>query len=229
MTKKRENRFTMSRTLFLAVHEPLLRQTLADAARAEGFLVYETGEAKGDWGNPSELDVAIIDSALGGASLGGAGWLALRDHLRSQSEAALLLLVEAGQEIPEEENITKPIRLGFLLARLSALAAKREKEKASLRLGPYRFDAQARRLIRRDGGFVRLTEKETDILRLLLRAEGRLVRREELLERVWGYGEGVNTHTVETHVYRLRRKIEADPGHATLILTEEGGYRVASL
>jgi DNA-binding response OmpR family regulator len=224
MTKKRENRPAMSRTLFLAVHEPLLRQTLADAARAEGFLVYETGEAKGDWGNPSELDVAIIDFALGGA-----GWLALRDLLRAESEAALLLLVEAGQEIPEEENIAKPIRLGFLLARLSALAARREKERAAERLGPYRFDAQARRLIRRDGSLIRLTEKETDILRLLLRAEGRLVRREELLERVWGYGEGVNTHTVETHVYRLRRKIEADPAHATLILTEEGGYRVASL
>lgn len=223
MTKKRENRPAMSRTLFLAVHEPLLRQTLADAARAEGFLVYETGEAKGDWGNPSELDVAIIDFALGGA-----GWLALRDLLRAESEAALLLLVEAGQEIPEEENITKPIRLGFLLARLSALAARREKERAAERLGPYRFDAQARRLIRRDGSLIRLTEKETDILRLLLRAEGRLVRREELLERVWGYGEGVNTHTVETHVYRLRRKIEADPAHATLILTEEGGYRVAA-
>jgi DNA-binding response OmpR family regulator len=212
----------MSRTLFLAVHEPLLRQTLADAARAEGFLVHETGEAKADWGNPSELDVAIIDSALGQP-----GWAALRNLLRDESEAALLLLVEAGQEIPEEENITKPIRLGFLLARLSALAARREKERAAERLGPYRFDAQARRLIRRDGGLIRLTEKETDILRLLLRAEGRLVRREELLERVWGYGEGVNTHTVETHVYRLRRKIEADPAHATLILTEEGGYRVA--
>jgi DNA-binding response OmpR family regulator len=212
----------MSRTLFLAVHDPLLRQSLADAARAEGFLVHESGQAIDDWGNPAELDVAIIDSALAKP-----GWTHLRDLLRVQSEAALLLLVEADQEIPEEENLVKPIRLGFLLARLSALALKREKERAAQRLGPYRFDAQARRLIRRDGGYIRLTEKETDILRLLLRAEGRLVRREELLERVWGYGEGVNTHTVETHVYRLRRKIEANPSHAVLILTEEGGYRVA--
>ena len=74
---------------------------------------------------------------------------------------------------------------------------------------------------------IRLTEKETNILKYLYRAGAKAVSREELLAEVWGYNAGVTTHTLETHVYRLRQKIEPDPGNARLLLTEAGGYRLA--
>ena len=72
---------------------------------------------------------------------------------------------------------------------------------------------------------MRLTDKEAAILSHLLAADG-VVGRDELLAGVWGYGEGVDTHTVETHVYRLRQKIEDDPAQASVLLTEAGGYRL---
>ena len=75
---------------------------------------------------------------------------------------------------------------------------------------------------------IRLTEKETNILKYLYRASGRTVDRETLLREVWGYNAGVTTHTLETHVYRLRQKIEPDPANATVLLTESGGYRLGA-
>jgi DNA-binding response OmpR family regulator len=73
---------------------------------------------------------------------------------------------------------------------------------------------------------VRLTEKETSILKYLYRAGDKVVGREVLLHEVWGYNPAVTTHTLETHIYRLRQKIELDPAHAKLLVTESGGYRL---
>ena len=73
---------------------------------------------------------------------------------------------------------------------------------------------------------IRLTEKECSILKFLYRAGGRPVARQVLLNEVWGYNAAVTTHTLETHIYRLRQKIEQDPANASLLLTEGGGYRL---
>ena len=73
---------------------------------------------------------------------------------------------------------------------------------------------------------IRLTEKETAILKHLYRAGARVIGRDTLLGEVWGYNAGVTTHTLETHVYRLRQKIERDPAHAEILVTETGGYRL---
>ena len=73
---------------------------------------------------------------------------------------------------------------------------------------------------------MRLTEKETAILKFLLRAGDEPVSRDVLLNDVWGYHADVTTHTLETHIYRLRQKIEADPANAQLLVTEGGGYRL---
>ena len=73
---------------------------------------------------------------------------------------------------------------------------------------------------------IRLTEKETAILKYLCRTGNKVVARDVLLSEVWGYNAGVTTHTLETHVYRLRQKIEADPSNAILLVTEPGGYRL---
>ena len=81
-------------------------------------------------------------------------------------------------------------------------------------------------LVTEDGRKVRLTEKETNILKYLYRAQGKPVARDELLSEVWGYNATVTTHTLETHIYRLRQKVEPDPANARLLLTDAGGYRL---
>jgi len=132
------------------------------------------------------------------------------------------------------DYVTKPFRFSVLLARLRAhLRSFEQSEDAIFQIGPYEFKPAFKRLSPpepEDGKPVRdirLTEKETNILKYLYRAGGKPVGREELLEEVWGYNSGVTTHTLETHVYRLRQKIEPQKGVATLLVTEPGGYRLA--
>ena len=75
---------------------------------------------------------------------------------------------------------------------------------------------------------IKLTEKETAILKFLYRAGGKTVSREDMLGEVWGYSAAVNTHTLETHIYRLRQKIEDSPRESKIVITEPGGYRLGS-
>lgn len=119
--------------------------------------------------------------------------------------------------------LAKPVRPGALLARVDE--ALRLAPAAPMRIGGWRFDPAARLLEDEGGRKVRLTDKEVAIL-LHLRQAGGVVGRDELLAEVWGYSAAVTTHTLETHIYRLRRKIETDPANAALLLTEAGGYRL---
>lgn len=125
--------------------------------------------------------------------------------------------------------VSKPFRFAVLLARLRAhLRSFELSEDAVFQVGPYEFRPAFKKLIPQEGRDIRLTEKETNILKYLMRAGGKAVAREELLHEVWGYNSGVTTHTLETHVYRLRQKIEPQKGQATLLVTEPGGYRLAA-
>ena len=81
-------------------------------------------------------------------------------------------------------------------------------------------------LVTEDDSKIHLTEKETNILKFLYRADTNVVPRDTLLQEVWGYNAAVMTHTLETHIYRLRQKIEQDPANVQLLLTEAGGYRL---
>ncbi len=133
-----------------------------------------------------------------------------------------------GLDSGANDYITKPFRLNLLLARLRAQLRQHElSEDAIFTIGPYSFRPGTKLLVddtRRKK--VRLTEKETAILKYLYRAGHRIIGRDVLLNEVWGYNSGVTTHTLETHVYRLRQKIERDPGKAEILVTEPGGYRL---
>jgi DNA-binding response OmpR family regulator len=139
-------------------------------------------------------------------------------------EADTILGLDAGAN----DYVTKPFRIGVLLARLRAhLRQHEQSEDAVFTIGPYTFQPGAKLLLETESGRkVRLTEKEAAILRYLYRAGKRTTGRDTLLHEVWGYHPGVTTHTLETHIYRLRQKIEQDPANAQLLVTEPGGYRL---
>jgi DNA-binding response OmpR family regulator len=133
----------------------------------------------------------------------------------------------AGLEAGANDYVAKPFKFAVLMARIRAqLRSHEQSEDAVFRLGPYEFRPAAKLLVDERQKKIRLTEKETSILKYLYRAGEKPVARDELLAEVWGYNAGVTTHTLETHVYRLRQKIEPDPANAKLLLTEAGGYRL---
>jgi DNA-binding response OmpR family regulator len=139
------------------------------------------------------------------------------------SDSDTVLGLEAGAN----DYVTKPFRFAVLLARIRAQLRQHEQsEDAVFMIGRYTFRPSAKVLVDERGQKVRLTEKETAILKYLYRAGEKVISREVLLHEVWGYNSGVTTHTLETHIYRLRQKIERDPSKAELLVTDVGGYKL---
>jgi DNA-binding response OmpR family regulator len=134
----------------------------------------------------------------------------------------------SGLDAGASDYVTKPFRIGELMARLRAqLRQHAVAEDAEYAIGAFRFQPARKRLVATaTGARIRLTDKEAAILRHLYRAGGEVVPRDALLGAIWGYNSEVNTHTLETHIYRLRQKIEADAANATLLVTAPGGYRL---
>ena len=133
-----------------------------------------------------------------------------------------------GLDAGADDYVTKPFRYAVLLARIRAqLRSHEQSEHAVFHIGPYSFRPAQKLLTDERQRKIRLTEKETNILKYLYRAGEKSVPRDELLTQVWGYNAGVTTHTLETHIYRLRQKIEPEPGSAKLLMTDAGGYRLA--
>ncbi|WP_412564694.1 response regulator transcription factor [Thalassobius sp. MITS945101] len=141
------------------------------------------------------------------------------------SDADTILGLDAGAN----DYVTKPFRFPVLLARIRAQLRQHEQsEDAVFQLGPYSFRPAMKLLVTEDERKIRLTEKETNILKFLYRSSEGVVPRDVLLHEVWGYNAGVTTHTLETHIYRLRQKIEPDPSNARLLITESGGYKLVA-
>ena len=133
-----------------------------------------------------------------------------------------------GLDAGANDYITKPFKFLVLLARIRAQLRQHEQsEDATFTLGPYTFKPSIKILVTADAKKIRLTEKETNILKFLYGAIEDVVPRDILLHEVWGYNAGVTTHTLETHIYRLRQKIEPDPSKASILITENGGYRLS--
>ena len=145
----------------------------------------------------------------------------LTDH---DTDSNTILGLDAGAN----DYITKPFKFPVLLSRIRAQLRQHEQsEDAIFTLGPYTFKPSIKILVTADDKKIRLTEKETNILKFLYRATEDVVPRDILLHEVWGYNASVTTHTLETHIYRLRQKIEPNPGKASILITENGGYRLS--
>ena len=177
------------------------------------------------------VDLVLLDVGLPDMDGREACRLMRRDGLRvpvimltgADTDSDAILGLDAGAN----DYVTKPFRFGVLLARIRAhLRNHEQSEDALFGIGPYSFRPSAKLLVDAQDRKIRLTEKETAILKFLFRAGPRVVSREVLLSEVWGYNSGVTTHTLETHIYRLRQKIETDPSNAEILVTEAGGYRL---
>lgn len=205
--------------ILLADPDSVLRASLAEQLQQEGYEVVTADGA-------ADATEAARTGPFAFALLGGGGdRLALA--LRGQGFATPILLLTDGEGPQGFETIAKPFRFAALLARLHALSIHHAAQgEDGVRIGPYIFHPHAK-LLQEGGRKVRLTEKETNILKFLHASAG-TVPRDILLHEVWGYGPAVATHTLETHIYRLRKKIEQDPARAQILLTEGGGYRLSA-
>ncbi|GBQ09962.1 MULTISPECIES: response regulator transcription factor [Acetobacter] len=228
---------TGARPILVVDDDRILRQTLVEQLQLEGeFTVQEAAslaEAREKLKAPdSRFDALLLDVSLPDGD--GRDFCAelRKDGLRmpiimltgSDDEADIVRGLDAGAN----DYVAKPFRIAELLARLRAqMRLFENSEDAVFSIGPYTFRPSAKLLQEPlKNRRIRLTEKETAILKFLYRAGTRPVPRQVLLNEVWGYNAAVTTHTLETHIYRLRQKIEPDPANATLLITEGGGYRL---
>jgi DNA-binding response OmpR family regulator len=223
------------RKILIVDDDDALRQSLAEQLERDAeFSVTEcdTATAALDVVKHERFDVMLLDVGL--PDMDGRD---LCRQLRQEAVNVPIVMLTAadsdgdtvqGLEAGANDYVTKPFRLNVLLARLRAhLRQSEHRDDAVFAIGPYTFQPGAKLMTdqtRRKK--VRLTEKETAILRYLYHAGDRAIGRATLLDEVWGYNAGVTTHTLETHVYRLRQKIERDPANAEILITEPGGYRL---
>ena len=191
----------------------------------------ESGAKGVETAKNGQVDLVIMDVGLPDID----GREAVRMLRKSGFKAPIIMLTGhdtdsdtiLGLESGANDYVTKPFRFAVLLARIRAQLRQHEaSEDAVFSIGPYTFRPSSKLLINPKGNKVRLTEKETAILRYLYRAGQKPVSREVLLQEVWGYNSGVTTHTLETHIYRLRQKVEKDAAAPSILVTEAGGYKL---
>jgi two-component system, OmpR family, alkaline phosphatase synthesis response regulator PhoP len=166
------------------------------------------------------------------------GMRVLRELRERDTRIAVLILTARGEEADKvrglklgaDDYVTKPFGLLELLARVESLLRRARVPVADtaevLRFGDVEVEPIARR-VRKAGIEVSLRPKEYDLLIELLRRRGEVRSRLDLMQTVWGYSSAVITRTVDTHMFELRRKLEADAAHPRHIITVRGiGYRL---
>jgi DNA-binding response OmpR family regulator len=209
-----------------------LRQSLEEQLAMSGEFRIVTAEtaAKVELIKNELPDLIVLDSDCPTWMAGNCASTCASTALRSPylcSRATAPMLIRSSVSMPASTITSSKFRFTVLLARIRAHLRQHEhSEDAVFVIGPFSFEPAAKMLLSENGSKIHLTEKESLMLKHLYRAGGKAVTRKELLEKVWGYKSGVTTHTQETHVYRLRQKIEGDHSHPQLLVTEDGGYKL---
>jgi DNA-binding response OmpR family regulator len=223
-----------ARTILLVDDDEELRESLKDQlALHDEFDIHTAGTASQgiDIAKKERLDLVILDVGLPDMD----GREACKILRKSGFKSPIIMLtgntadsdVVLGLDAGANDYVTKPFKFAVLLARIRAQLRQHEQsEDAVFAIGHYTFKPASKMLVDEKGAKIRLTEKETSILKYLYRSGEKVVTRDVLLHEVWGYNAGVTTHTLETHIYRLRQKIEKDPSNAELLVTEMGGYKL---
>ena len=229
-----DNRTMTTRTILIVDDDPDLRSALSEQlALTDEFapVQAETAAEAIQFIRGTPVDLVLMDVGLPDLDGREAVKLLRRNGFKApvivvtghEGEADTILGLESGAN----DYVTKPVKFAVLLARIRAhLRQFEQSEDATFSIGRYTFRPSAKLLVDERGSKVRLTEKETAILKFLYRSGEKAIGRDVLLHEVWGYNSGVTTHTLETHIYRLRQKIERDPSSAELLVTEGGGYKL---
>ncbi|RAI59424.1 response regulator transcription factor [Roseicella frigidaeris] len=228
---------TIARPILIVEDDEALRASLAEQIAMEGeFVVHEAGSAAEAMTKLADAETRY-DAILLDIGLPDADGRDVCARLRRDGQRMPIIMltgadaeqdVVRGLDAGANDYIAKPFRLSELLARVRAqLRVFDNSEDATFTIGHYMFRPSARLLVDpAKNRKVRLTDKECRILKYLLRANAAPVNRATLLADVWGFNSGVTTHTLETHIYRLRQKMEADPANPQLLLTDRGAYRL---
>ncbi|USG61440.1 response regulator transcription factor [Sneathiella marina] len=227
---------TTGKKILLVDDDNSLRETLAEQLDLhEEFITMQADKASAalEKIKTNHFDLILLDVGLPDMD----GREACKLIRKSGIKAPIIMLTAQdtdsdqilGLESGANDYVSKPFRIGVLLARIRAQLRQHEQsEDAVFTIGPYSFRPANKLMVHKETEQkVRLTEKETSILKYLYRAGRKVVSRDILLNEVWGYNAGVTTHTLETHIYRLRQKIEDEPSSASILITETGGYRLA--
>jgi DNA-binding response OmpR family regulator len=194
-------------------------------------IVVETGAKGVQAAKAGQIDLIIMDVGLPDVD----GREAVRILRKNGFKAPIIMLtghdtdsdIILGLESGANDYVAKPFRFAVMLARIRAQLRQHEaSEDAVFNVGPYTFRPGSKLLLNSNGKKVWLTVKETAILKHLYRAGQQPVSREVLLQELWAYNSGVTTHTLETHIYRLRQKVENDPANPAILVTESGGYKL---
>ena len=222
------------RKILIADDDDDLRSTLAEQLNLyEEFSTIQAGTAKAaiEAARQESPDLVIMDVGLPDMD----GRQAVL-HLRNEGFKNPVIILTGhtsdedavvGLDAGANDYVLKPFRYAVLLARIHAHLRQHEaSDDAVFQIATYVFTPSSKHVMNAQGGKLRLTEKETAILKFLYRANSGVVTRDVLLREVWGYNANVTTHTLETHIYRLRQKIEKDPANAQLLVTDSGGYKL---
>lgn len=228
---------TVGRPILIVEDDDALRQVLADQISSGG--IFESIEAASLNEASRRLGAAEarFDSIILDINLPDGDGRDFCAQIRKQGHMMPIIMltgasdegdVISGLNAGANDYIAKPFRIKELLARLQTqLRLFDASEDAVFNVGPFTFRPAAKLLIGPDKKqHIRLTAKEVDIIKYLYRHANRVVPRQKLLDEVWGFNADVTTHTLETHVYRLRQKIERDPTDCRLLMTAPGGYRL---
>lgn len=174
------------------------------------------------------IDLIILDVDLGG---GIDGYALSRAARRQLNDVQIVMLSGMaterhkvkGLDSGADDFVVKPVGFDELAARIRA---KLRRRLGSYPVGRFTLDSASKELVNKKGGKERLTETEFRLMVALIRAGGETAKSEDLMRKVWNYRPDLNTHTLQTHVGNLRRKIERDPSNPETLLTEKGGYRL---
>jgi DNA-binding response OmpR family regulator len=222
------------RRILIVDDDPELREALMEQLSLhEEFeaVAVESGSKGMQAAKAGQIDLIIMDVELPDID----GREAARILRKNGFKAPIIMLTGhntdsdtiLGLESGANDYVVKPFHFAVLLARIRGQLRQHEaSEDAVFTIGPHTFRPSSKILLNPKGNKVRLTEKETSILRYLFRAGQKPVSRETLLQEVWGYNSGVTTHTLETHIYRLRQKIEKDAAAPIILVTESRGYKL---
>ncbi|MCZ2327881.1 response regulator transcription factor [Bartonella sp. F02] len=219
-------------TLLIVENDNDLRPILVEQLQIhEEFKVLQAKTAEGGIKIAQEknVDLAIFDIQLPDLD----GYEAVK-KLRTQGFRSPIIMITDNNtncdtfldlEKGVNDYVTKPFRFAVLLARIrTQLRHHEQNEEAVFHICSYTFKPGQKLLLDQHNNPIRLTEKEAAILKYLYHTKNQIVSRETLLKQIWGYNENIVTHTLETHIYRLRQKIEKDPFNAQILITEQNGY-----